>query len=298
MKIYGIIYKIENLVNGKVYIGQTTRKFNERYYGHGIEGVYKYYQFRKEDNSGYNDHLYKAINKYGFNNFKVIEQFDVAFSKTELDIKERTYIKLYNSTNRKYGYNYKDGGSYGKHSKESKIKMSIANKGRFAGNKNPMYGIKLIGNKNGMYGKHHTEETKIKISESCKGRTVSEGQRQKQSERLKGIKFTEEHKKKISESLKGRTFTDEHKKHIGETSKGRKHTKETKLKMIKSRSKAIIQLTINGDYIREWDSAKQAEIEGGFTNSNICVCCKGKRKSYKGYKWMYKTEYIKLKEEA
>ena len=40
MKIYGIIYKIENLVNGKVYIGQTTRKFNERYYGHGIEAVY------------------------------------------------------------------------------------------------------------------------------------------------------------------------------------------------------------------------------------------------------------------
>lgn len=161
-----------------------------------------------------------------------------------------------------------------------------------------MYGIKLIGNKNGMYGKHHTIESKRKMSESCKGRTVSEEQRQRQSKKLKGIKFSEEHKRKISESLKGRTFTDEHRKHIGETSKGRKHTEETKLKMIKSRSKAIIQLTINDDYIREWDSAKQAEIEGGFTNSNICVCCKGKRKSYKGYKWMYKTEYIKLKEEA
>ena len=31
LEVHGIIYKIENLVNHKVYIGQTTQGFNKRY---------------------------------------------------------------------------------------------------------------------------------------------------------------------------------------------------------------------------------------------------------------------------
>ena len=39
-EIYGTIYKITNLINGKVYIGQTKRSFSERYRMEG-EGVEK-----------------------------------------------------------------------------------------------------------------------------------------------------------------------------------------------------------------------------------------------------------------
>lgn len=51
---------------------------------------------------------------------------------------------------------------------------------------------KMFGERNGMYGKHHTEETKKKISEKLKGRTL-----------------TEEHKRKISESQKGKKIPEE-----------------------------------------------------------------------------------------
>jgi hypothetical protein len=103
LEIYGVIYKIENLVNGKVYIGQTTRNkgFDGRYNRKGIdiERVYESYKANKKIKSYYNKHLYDSINKYGFNAFKVDKIFDVAFSKQELNIKEQCWISFYNSTN-------------------------------------------------------------------------------------------------------------------------------------------------------------------------------------------------------
>ena len=112
LEVYGVIYKITNLVNGKIYIGQTINGFNGRYeaYGKKIERVYNYHKSLKTNNRNYNRHLFDAIKKYGFENFKVIEIFDYAFSKSELDIKEKAYIRLYNSTNEDYGYNKSIGG--------------------------------------------------------------------------------------------------------------------------------------------------------------------------------------------
>ena len=62
--------------------------------------------------------------------------------------------------------------------------------------------------------------------------------------------------------------------------------------------KAIIQLDLKGNKIAEFDSIVLANRFFGVTdnNSNIIRCCKGKQKTYKGYKWMYKEDYLKLKE--
>ena len=109
---YGIIYKITNKVNGKVYIGQTTSSngFSGRYpFGSsGINRVFKYHEYNKKHNFSYNPHLYSAILKYGEDNFEVSEIFDIAFSKQELDIKEKIYIKYFNCI--KDGYNRLEGG--------------------------------------------------------------------------------------------------------------------------------------------------------------------------------------------
>ena len=111
IEVYGIIYKIENKTNGKVYIGQTTRGFNARYNGKGkgIERVYYYHKGCIKYKGKCNYHLLKSIEKYGFDSFDVSEVFDVAFSKKELDIKEKIYINIFNCVNN--GYNTQEGGN-------------------------------------------------------------------------------------------------------------------------------------------------------------------------------------------
>lgn len=52
--------------------------------------------------------------------------------------------------------------------------------------------------------------------------------------------------------------------------------------------KPILQYTLDGEFVREWESAIQAEREGGFSSGNICSVLKGKRKTHKGFIFKYK----------
>lgn len=91
---------------------------------------------RWRDGKGYpnNPHFTNAINKYGWHNF-IHEILFSGLSREEAKIKETALIKEYNATNRTYGYNITDGGECasgmkGKHhSKETKQRMSLAHKG-------------------------------------------------------------------------------------------------------------------------------------------------------------------------
>jgi group I intron endonuclease len=176
-KIYGCIYKITNLVNNKVYIGQSTR----------VSRVIE----RKYKGSGKVIHL--AIKKYGWENFKV-EILEYAENQNELNDKEPAYIKHYNSL-APNGYNIKKGGAQGgpgnKFSEESRAKcrLNSATKGKpswnkgkrmpdtmrkkmsdlTAGENNYFYGKRLIGSLNGMFGKTHSEEFKQRFSNQRKG---------------------------------------------------------------------------------------------------------------------------------
>ena len=112
LEVYGIIYKVTNKVNNKVYIGQTVHSFNDRYpmKGTGAERIYKYHKYyndRKEqyENKGINKHLLSSFEKYGIDSFEVDEEFDIAYSKEELDYKENYYIQVFQSNIPKYGYN-------------------------------------------------------------------------------------------------------------------------------------------------------------------------------------------------
>lgn len=49
----------------------------------------------------------------------------------------------------------------------------------------------------------------------------------------------------------------------------------------------VNQYTMNGEFVREWKSAIEAQKFGGFCACRICWCCRGKTKQHKGYLWKY-----------
>ena len=92
------IYKIENKVNGKIYIGQSVN----------IENRWKQHMRELNKSSHKNQHLLSSWKKYGKENF----EFSVicTCNSDELDEKEIYYIDLYKTYNYEYGYNMTIGG--------------------------------------------------------------------------------------------------------------------------------------------------------------------------------------------
>lgn len=62
-----------------------------------------------------------------------------------------------------------------------------------------------------------------------------------------------------------------------------------------SKSKSILQLDKNYEFINKWKSAAQIESELGFNHSDISKCCRGiKNKTVKGFKWVFETDYEQI----
>lgn len=97
MNKYGIIYKVTNSINNKIYIGQTVKELNER------KSAHQY----KAKNECLNTHFLNALNKYPEEVFQW-EVIDEAENKEELNKKEIYWINYYNSIEE--GYNTKAGG--------------------------------------------------------------------------------------------------------------------------------------------------------------------------------------------
>lgn len=115
-----IIYQIENIINGKIYIGQTIQKFKNRIRAHKHDALNAKYPIQR------------AIAKYGFDNFtfKIICE---CTNQSELNLMERFFIWAYGSAIQELGYNLELGGNKGKSvSNKSRQKMSAAQIMRFA----------------------------------------------------------------------------------------------------------------------------------------------------------------------
>jgi hypothetical protein len=152
--------------------------------------------------------------------------------------------------------------------------------------------------------------------EGCSGFKHSDESRIKMKESHKGVVFTKEHMLKFSKSRLGKKHSEETKKKQSDAKVG-KHPwnymfrlsetqldevlKKNKSKLSKSKigktpwnynkSKDIIlQIDMYDNIVREWVSLVDLEIEG-YQKSNVINVCVGKRKSHRGYKWIYKTDY-------
>jgi hypothetical protein len=210
-----IIYKITNLLNGKIYIGQDSKN-DSNYFGSGTW-------------------ILRAIKKYSKINFKktILES---CLDKNELDIKEVYWINKLESNNPIVGYNLckGGGGTLGtlgiivsddtkkrmsecrrNITEETREKMRIAHIGlknsdesnikrseTWAKHKNdPTFRIKRKENRKKTV---YSEQTLLARSLANKGKKRSENTLIKMSESQKGLKRSEETRKKISEALKKR----------------------------------------------------------------------------------------------
>lgn len=216
-----IVYKITNMVNRKVYIGQTIKSLGSRWSKH-------------KSNLKAPTAINSAIHKYGAENF-TIEQIDVALTRDELDEKEIYWISFYSSTDKEIGYNIKAGGKHNFISSTTGEKISKAK-----------------------MGKKHSEETKRKISASKKGSKMSQEACDAQSIRLKGRVFSEEHKRKLSEASKGKPKSDSHRQKISECQIGKKLSQESINKMMKTRRERYGEKTIPEHQI---DSIKKSSTK-------------------------------------
>lgn len=102
------VYKIENKINKKIYIGQTNN-------------LDRRMQEHKHDERN-NHPIHNAIKKYGWENFEV----SVLYYGVNYNEKEKEYIKLYKSNRKEYGYNITAGGqdSSGENNPQSKLSQS------------------------------------------------------------------------------------------------------------------------------------------------------------------------------
>ncbi len=198
-----LIYKHTCKINNKSYIGLTCKNISIRWNEHV-----------SDTNTGRsNSYFHNAIRKYGKEMFTHEILHDNISCVKEADRLECMYIKMYNTSNKKIGYNLTEGGSNGKiTSLETRIKLSEKSKGRLHSDETKALMSKSRkGENNSMYGKNHTDKAKKKMSESRKGENnVMYGKNHTEETRLKiaisatGRKHSKETIEKMSESRKGK----------------------------------------------------------------------------------------------
>lgn len=242
-----IVYSHVNKVNGKVYIGQTCRKPNERWRnGKGYIG---------------NDHFYRAILKYGWDNFEHNILFE-GLSQDEANEKEIELISFYDSTDYNKGYNQTiggDGTNGYKYTDEQREAISRRQTGRNLTDEWKANISKAVrGENHPFYGKKLSDEHRKHLSEAHMGLPSHGG--------MSGQHHTEESKKKISDALKGHITTEETRKKIGAANS----------KQVRCIETGVV-----------YSGLPEAEEKTGCGKTGICLCCNGRQKTCGGYHWEY-----------
>lgn len=178
-------YKITNTVNGKIYIGKAAN-IKTRWNAHKAAA-------KRKDANDY-PYFHKALNKYGFDNF-IVEQIGEYETEEQALEAEINLIDKFNSMDKTIGYNLTiggDGASGYKFNDEQKRQMSERKKIAYVGEGNPFF------------GKHHSDETKKKISDIRIEQGIASGE---------------------NNPFFGKTHSDETIKHLTEINTGANHPK-------------------------------------------------------------------------
>jgi group I intron endonuclease len=252
------IYKITNLINGKVYIGQSDR-INDRKREH-------FYRLKR--NEHHNKFLQNSYNKYGKDTF-IFESIEIT---DELDNRELYWINEYGGIDSESNYNLKDPVT-----KEFSDYLKVEIKKSMSGEKNPNYSNKWSEEQK----KNSSKQRKGVTLENRIGKDKADLVKQKMSESQTGRKHPEEVKEKIRQANVGDKNPAYGK---GDRQVGDKNPMFGKPSI---KRKAIQQYTKDGLLVKEYEFLSQV-TDDGFHIGNVGAAANGKLKSSGGFIWKFK----------
>lgn len=237
----GYIYIIKNMINNKLYIGQTMNHPKTRLRKHVCTGKTK---------------IGKALKKYGLQNFNL---YFLPVPEDSLDAIEMSLIAYFDSVNK--GYNIELGGNKNKRlNPDTKRKISNSLKGHVVSEETrEKIRVKNTGKKKSadeiekirlrFTGRKISEETKAKISRARKGvpsgrigykhseETIAKMSATRKNNPMRGWlgrSHTEEQRERIRKALLGHSVSEETREKIRVKNLGLIMSEETKLKISKA----------------------------------------------------------------
>jgi hypothetical protein len=261
----GIYFK-----NRPIYIGKGK---NKRMFDH------------LKDRKRFKTLFYNKLNKMIRENNSpyIIKLKEFSNEKDALDFEHLLIENIKNIKNSGLLYNTTDGGVgfsgyiFTDETKEKMSKNAIENKSY-------LYFPDNSGENHPMYGKKHKKESTEKMSMSRVGRKQTTEWIENRMIKIRGVSLSEEHKKKLSDINKGKFVSEDTKKKISKSKKGSTPWNQGFIK------DTILQIDFDNNIVKEWNSLIEIE-KSGFQKSNVINVCNGKRKSHKGYKWIYKSKF-------
>jgi group I intron endonuclease len=227
----GIIYIIENLENGKSYIGQTTRTIEQRFNEHckSFSGCHM---------------LRNAIQKYGRDCFSIEAIWEGECPQEQLNELEIHYIKHFNSIY-PHGYNLTYGGEGGKFSDEKRKNLSEACIKKYQ--ERPE--LRIV-DKN-----KYSDEIRKRMSDSCIKKYQERPELKDIGKQNKGSKRTSEQIEKMKQAW--------------EIRKNKPQFKEIMSKSMEKYFKRVYCFDKYGELIKTFNSLSEISKEPGFSKGGI-----------------------------
>ena len=210
-----------------------------------------------------NDHFWRAIQKYGWDSFEH-EILLTGLSPEEAFLEEQRLIQKYGSQDYENGYNFSSGGEGG--------------------------ATGLGGEKHPMYGKHHSPETKARLSALKKGVPYSPERYAAFLENLDREALRERAFRTIVGYNTGKHWDEASNRKRSESNKGKKRSDETKRRISEAKSIPVVQLTVDLVLVQTWDSARSAAEALSIQPGHISKVCRKQRKTAGGFVWRYKSD--------
>ncbi len=255
-----IVYKITNIINNKVYIGQTIMTLEERFYFHCNPS---------KDNKML---ICRSIKKYGKDNF-IKEIIEYCETLEQSNIREEYWVNYYDARNKKIGYNIRPGGGNSLKTEEFRKRISEGIKNSEKA-KNKVIWNKGLTAENNVVLKEVADRRRYKKRSLVTKKLMSIAKKGKTYEEIYGVNADI-----MKEKRKNIIVTDSFKDKMSDISTQRQ-------------ARTVLQIDLQtNQVVKEFNSVRDALLYFNVKRNGgqIASVINKRTKSFKGFGWRYKS---------